>query len=81
MPMLGIRTILGLEPKGEVLTHAENPVLPYWSGTITLEDIPGRWGHATVVAKGDDQPVLTTKEIYEKVLTARSGLGEEELAA
>ncbi len=80
-PMLGIRTLLGLEPKGEVLTHAESPVLPYWAGTTSLEGIPGRWGRATVVVKGDDKAVLTTKQLYETTLTKRTGLGEEELAA
>jgi glycogen debranching enzyme len=80
-PFLGIRTVLGLEPKGEVLTSADNPVLPPWFGTVSLEGIPGRWGRANVVAKGDDKAALTTKQIYEGVLTARSALGEEELAA
>ncbi len=79
--MLGIRTLLGLEPKGEVLTHAENPVLPYWSGTMSLEGIPGRWRRANVVAKGDDKAVLSTKQMFETALARRSGLGEEELAA
>lgn len=80
-PMLGIRTLLGLEPKGEVLECADKPVLPFWFGTLSLEGIPGRWGRAKVVAKGDDKPVLTTKEIYQTILTARTGLGEDELAA
>jgi glycogen debranching enzyme len=80
-PMLGIRTLLGLEPKGEVLTSADKPMLPFWFGTLSLEGIPGRWGRATVVAKGDGNKVLTTKDIYQDILTARSGLGEDELAA
>jgi glycogen debranching enzyme len=80
-PFLGIRTLLGLEPKGEVLTSVDNPVLPFWFGILALEDIPGRWGHATVVAKGDEKAVTTTKHIYDTVLTARGTLGEEELAA
>lgn len=80
-PMLGIRTLLGLEPKGEVLTAVADPVLPFWSGTMTLEGIPGRWGKARVVAKGDDRAVLSVKDIFESALTARATLGEEELAA
>ncbi|HEX7961202.1 MAG TPA: glycogen debranching N-terminal domain-containing protein [Terriglobales bacterium] len=80
-PMLGIRTLLGLEPKGEVLTSADKPMLPFWFGILSLEGIPGRWGRATVVAKGDGNKVLTTKDIYQEILTARSGLGEDELAA
>ena len=51
-PMLGIRTLLGLEPKGEVLTSNPKPVLPAWFGTLTVEGIRGRWGRTTVVAIG-----------------------------
>ena len=57
--MLGIRTLLGLEPKGEILTSAADPVLVPWMGILTLENIPGRWGRATVTAKGDEKAVLS----------------------
>jgi glycogen debranching enzyme len=80
-PFLGIRTLLGLEPKGEVLTSAENPVLPSWSGMFSLEGIPGRWGRANVIVKGDEKAQPTVKQMFETVLTARSALGEEDLAA
>jgi glycogen debranching enzyme len=80
-PMLGIRTLLGLEPKGEVLTSASDPVLPSWMGTLSVEGIPGRWGRANVVAKGDDKAILSTKEIFERALSMRADLGEEKLAA
>jgi glycogen debranching enzyme len=80
-PMLGIRTLLGLEPKGDALTSAPDPVLPVWMGTLSVEGIPGRWGKANVVAKGDDKKVLTTKQIYEQILSRRESLSEEELAA
>jgi glycogen debranching enzyme len=80
-PMLGIRTLLGMEPKGNVLTTAKDPVLPRWMGTLTVDGIPGRWGRAKVVAKGDDKAMLSTKQIFEQALTARAELGEEELAA
>lgn len=80
-PMLGFRTLLGLEPKGEVLTSAPDPVLPPWMGTLSIEGIPGRWGKANVVAKGDEKAVLTTKQVYEVILSRRAGLGEENLAA
>jgi hypothetical protein len=79
--MLGFRTLLGLEPKGDVLTSVSEPVLPFWMGTISVENIPGRWGRANITAKGDDSKVLTTKEIFEEVLTNRAGLDEEKLAA
>jgi len=79
--MLGIRTLLGLEPKGDVLTSASQPVLPFWMGTLSVENIPGRWGRANIVAKGDDSKILSTKEIFQETLTRRAGLDEEKLAA
>jgi glycogen debranching enzyme len=80
-PMLGIRTLLGLEPKGDVLTSAPDPVLPTWFGTLAVEGIQGRWGRTNVVAKGDDAARPTEKQIYQTVLSRRSELDEEELAA
>jgi glycogen debranching enzyme len=80
-PMLGIRTLLGLEPKGETLTVATDPVLPSWMGTLLVEGIPGRWGRANAVAKGNGDKVLTTKQIYEEILSRRADLAEEKLAA
>jgi glycogen debranching enzyme len=80
-PMLAIRTLLGLEPKGEVLSSVADPVLPSWMGTLTVEGIRGRWGRTNVVAKGDDKAMLSAKQIFERVLTSRAELGGEELAA
>jgi glycogen debranching enzyme len=80
-PMLGIRTLLGLEPKGQILASSADPILPYWMGTLTVDGIPGRWGRTTVVAKGDDKAVLSMKQIYDRILTAREDLGKRELAA
>jgi glycogen debranching enzyme len=80
-PMLGIRTLLGLEPKGEVLTAIADPVLPFWMGTLTIDGIPGRWGRTRVVAKGDDKAMLSVKEMYEIILAAREELGKRELVA
>src|SRR5262249_54369215 len=80
-PMLAIRTLLGLEPKGDVLTSAADPVLPPWCAVLSVEGIPGRWGKADVTAKSKEAESLTRKEIYEMVLTRRSELGTEDLAA
>jgi glycogen debranching enzyme len=80
-PMLGIRTLLGLEPKGDVLTSAANPVVPDWMGTLSVSGIPGRWGRASVVVKGDDTRALTTKQIYEQFLSRREEMEHEQLAA
>jgi glycogen debranching enzyme len=80
-PMLGIRTLLGLEPKGEVLTSAPDAVVPSWIGTLTVEGIRGRWGRSNAITKGDDQGVLGAKQIYEQILTRREELGDTELAA
>ena len=79
--MLAIRTLLGMEPKGNVLTSAKDAVLPSWMGTLTVDGIPGRWGRAKLVAKGDDAAMLTVKQIFERALRAREELGEGELAA
>ena len=79
-PMLGFRTLLGLEPKGDILTSATEPVLPFWMGTLSIENIPGRWGRASAIAKGDDK-LLSTKQIFEEVLSRRAGLDQEQLAA
>jgi glycogen debranching enzyme len=76
-PMLGIRTLLGLEPKGDILTSAADPALPYWMGTLTVEGIPGRWGRANVSAKGDEKAMITGKQIYERILSDRIQPGEE----
>jgi hypothetical protein len=34
-----------------------------------------------VVAKGDDKKILTTKQIFEEILSRRAELDEEQLAA
>jgi glycogen debranching enzyme len=80
-PMLGIRTLLGLEPKGDVLTSASDAVLPFWFGTLSVEGIPGRWGRANVVAEGDSSKPLTMKKIFEEFLSRRAELGAEKFAA
>lgn len=79
-PMLGLRTLLGLEPKGDVLTSATKPVLPFWMGTLSIENIPGRWGLASAEVKGEDK-IVSTKEIFEEVLSRRSDLDQEKIAA
>jgi glycogen debranching enzyme len=78
-PMLGIRTLLGLEPKGEILTFAQDAVLPSWMGTLTVDGIPGRWGRTKVVVKGDDEAMLSPKQIYDIILARREEL--KDLAA
>jgi glycogen debranching enzyme len=80
-PMLGIRTLLGLEPKNEVLTSAPDAIIPSWMGILSVEGIRGRWGKANVSVKGDEKAALSVKQIYERVLSARIALGDEELAA
>src|SRR5262249_5786180 len=80
-PMLGFRTLLGLEPKGDVLTSASEPVLPPCMRTLTVVNIPGRWGRARFVVKGDDSKIPSTKQIFEEALSRRSELDQEKLAA
>ena len=44
-------------------------------GTLTVDGIPGRWGRAKVIAKGDDTAVLSMKQTYDRILTAREAPG------
>jgi len=66
-PLLGLRVILGLEPRGEVLES--NPVLPPWIGTLALEGIPGRWGKAQVVAEQKGAP--SYRQLFSQFLAKR----------
>jgi glycogen debranching enzyme len=45
-PLLFIRTILGLEPRGDELQV--DPFLPRGVGRLELHGVPGRWGRASV---------------------------------
>ena len=47
-PLLFLRTILGLEPRGDELTVA--PWLPTGIEQVGLRGVPGRWGRADAVA-------------------------------
>ena len=45
-PLLLLRTVLGLQPDGDVLRS--DPVVPAEIGRLALHGIPGRWGRADV---------------------------------
>ena len=49
-PLLLLRTLLGLEPDGDVLRS--DPSLPEAIGRIELTGVPGRWGRADVSTAG-----------------------------
>jgi glycogen debranching enzyme len=49
-PMLLLRTMLGMEPRGEHLVA--RPAVPARFGRIELRDIPGRWGRADALGRG-----------------------------
>ena len=49
-PLLLLRTMLGLEPVGDVLVV--DPALPVGIGHIALLDIPGRWGRVDAFGRG-----------------------------
>jgi glycogen debranching enzyme len=51
-PLLVLRVLLGLEPKGEALTSA--PALPDTVASLSIQHIPGRWGYADVRAERPD---------------------------
>jgi glycogen debranching enzyme len=80
-PLLGIRTLMGLEPTGDVLASASDAVLPAWMGILAVDGIPGRWGRTSVTVKGDQNAALSTKQIYERILSRRATIEDEELAA
>jgi glycogen debranching enzyme len=73
-PLLCFRVLLGLEPEGEVLKS--DPVLPSWIGTLNIENIPGRWGQANVMAEQKGAP--TYKQLYARLVVERECLDEEE---
>lgn len=49
-PLLLLRVLLGIEPVGEHLLV--NPALPTDLETLSLFDVPGRWGYADAFARG-----------------------------
>jgi glycogen debranching enzyme len=51
-PLLAIRTLLGLEPRGEHLTV--DPVLPTSIRRLEVHGVLGRWGRADAVAERPD---------------------------
>jgi glycogen debranching enzyme len=67
-PMLGMRVILGMEPKGNTL--AVDPVLPDWIGKLAVLNVPGRWGRKDVVAEQQGAPSYS--QLIDRVLAQRS---------
>jgi glycogen debranching enzyme len=49
-PLLLLRTMLGLEPRGDALVV--DPVLPEQIGRLELLDIPGQWGRVDAFGRG-----------------------------
>jgi len=49
-PLLLLRTMLGLEPAGDLLVV--DPALPVGIGHVALLDIPGRWGRVDAFGRG-----------------------------
>ena len=50
LPLLLLRTMLGLEPCGDDLIV--DPALPSSIGRLELLDIPGRWGRRDAFGRG-----------------------------
>jgi glycogen debranching enzyme len=71
-PMLGLRVILGMEPKQDKLSV--DPFLPKWIGTLALLNVPGRWGHVDVTAKQEGAPSYT--QLIDQVFAERSPLAK-----
>jgi glycogen debranching enzyme len=76
-PLLGIRVLLGMEPRGNVLES--DPVLPPWIGTLALDGIPGRWGKAQIVAEQKGSP--SYKQLFSQFVTKRVVLDKVDKAA
>jgi len=49
-PLLLLRTMLGLEPVGDLLVV--DPLLPVGIGHVALLDVPGRWGRIDAFGRG-----------------------------
>jgi len=74
-PLLGIRVILGMEPRGNVLES--DPVLPTWAGTLAVDGIPGRWGKANIVAEQKGSP--SYKELFSHFVNRRAAVDKVDL--
>jgi glycogen debranching enzyme len=71
-PMLGMRVLLGMEPRGNALTS--DPVLPEWIGSLALLNVPGRWGRADVVANQKGAPSYA--QLLDRLFVERRALFE-----
>jgi glycogen debranching enzyme len=54
-PFVFLRTMLGLEPRGDEL--GSDPVLPEGINRVELRDIPGRWGRAATTTEREMEVV------------------------
>ena len=65
-PMLGMRILLGMEPKENLLTV--DPFLPDWIGALSLLNVPGRWGRIDVVSehKGAPSYIQLIDQVFEE---------------
>jgi glycogen debranching enzyme len=71
-PLLCMRVMLGMEPKGNELSV--DPFLPEWVGNLSLLQVPGRWGHTDVVAQQKGAP--SHRELLDRVIAQRGALSE-----
>jgi glycogen debranching enzyme len=71
-PMLGIRVLLGMEPKENELIS--DPLLPEWIGSLAVLNVPGRWGRVDVVA--DQRGAPSYVQLLDRVFAERRPLFE-----
>lgn len=73
-PLLALRVMLGLEPRGETLIS--DPVLPEHIADLALRGIPGRWGRADADTEParDDRPKEIAEEWLGRFIAARESL-------
>jgi hypothetical protein len=61
-----------MDPKENALTT--DPFLPEWIGNLALLKVPGRWGHADVVASQKGAP--SHRQLLDRALVERSALSD-----
>jgi glycogen debranching enzyme len=72
-PMLGMRVLLGMEPKENELSS--DPLLPDWIGTLALKNVPGRWGRIDVVAN-QKSALSSVQQLVDRFFAERRALFE-----
>jgi hypothetical protein len=71
--MLGMRVLLGMEPKENELSS--DPLLPEWIGSLALKNVPGRWGRIDVIAN-QKSALSSVQQLVDRFFAERRALFE-----